>query len=74
MKDRFFQRYVKEDGKGIYVHYGSSRLRPTKKSKLEKGMEVSMIFTDFEKGFYQAPLRMYVFNNLEEYEIWKTKS
>ena len=68
MVDRFLHREVKRDGKGIYVHYGSYRLRPCKHNTLfkEKGLVSMMIKNSYDNSFI-------VFDNLHDYEIWKSK-
>lgn len=73
MLERFFPGEIKRDRQGIFIYYGSLRLRPPKRSKFEEGMEISMIFTDEKFRSTQSPLRMYVFADLKEYEIWQTR-
>lgn len=70
MAQGFMRRKIKEDGKGYFVHYGPYRIRPfsPKKTKLKEGEIVSMV----ESKFSGCRIEMHVFNNLEEYETWKT--
>ena len=67
---RFLTREVKQDGKGLYVHHGSYRLRPLKqKSRFEVGGLVSML----ELYHHEDCLEMAVFKDIEKYELWRTK-
>ena len=68
----FLQREIKKDGKGLYINYGSCRLRPSKpkETKFEEGELVSMMH---EGSKYRSPVTMMVFNNIKTYELWQQK-
>jgi len=69
--EKFLEREVKKDSKGVYIHLGGCRLRPTtKRTSFNEGDLVSMIH---EYNQWSNPLTRSVFNNSKEYEIWQTK-
>jgi len=69
--ERFLERNVKKDRKGLYTHYGSFRLRPTtKKTNFKEGSLVSMVETE---QYIKSCITMVVFENTKTYEVWRSQ-
>jgi hypothetical protein len=68
---RFLTREIKQDKKGLYVHYGSYRLRPNqpRKTRFNLDDKIEMIVYPFCESYGKAM----IFDNIDYYEIWKSR-
>jgi hypothetical protein len=61
-KGFFLRRQIKKEGKKLFVYYGMTCLRPPKTTSFAENDWVSIVLSEGKN---------LVFNNIENYEIWK---
>ena len=66
-QERFLSRKIKQDSKGLFVHYGGIRFRPQKKTKYVIGQNVAML--PHQLHDYTAQ----IFTDVRTYEVWRRR-
>jgi len=66
---RFLQREIREDGRGLYAHYGGIRLRPhfPRETKFKLGEKIAMAHSYAD---YSLSDNARVFKDIDYYELW----
>jgi hypothetical protein len=65
---KFLKREIKEDSKGLYVHYGGFRIRP-EYSKTKFSLDDTVSLSKAVDDYYPNGVR--IFRDADYYEFWR---